>query len=204
MDFYGVKITKLPFLEDDASATSSQLTEAQLLDYVRKHLIDESKFIDLTASKFTPYREPRDRTSWLSNDPVSTVLNIEIFENSGAVVCAESTEQHWRFMTVDTGLFTLPMSHPVSGTREFGIQDGVFYTRGADRPEGILEDFFEDKTFAGADRLWRSLQEKLTTWIEEHDGEAKVVPPEVRHVKWDDALLRSKSVLGADGGSIDL
>jgi len=78
------------------------------------------------------------------------------------------------------------MSHPVSGTREWGIKPDatnggyVFYTTGVDRITDKLTEIIDDliswsgfqSGFEDGDDLWRSLQDNMIAFINSHGGQA--------------------------------
>ncbi|WP_332022080.1 hypothetical protein [Kaistella sp.] len=81
--------------------------------------------------------------------------------------------------------------HPVAGNRKFSMytnpNDGSYtiYTRGVDRTSRnnddntpIINAIMESTAFVGADRLWSSMQEKLETYINSHEGSSSKVQPE--------------------------
>jgi len=179
VDFYAVRIKKMP------SQGGNLMSQEQLLNHIRTNF---NNFIDTSNSSFSPL-EPMDGPKWLSNDPIGAVLKIDIFgPDNAAVVASEYSTNHWRFCTVETP-FSQTGSHPVSGTREWGIRpsggDYMFYTRGADRATKILETIFgELATFPGADRLWRSLQTKVADFINQNQGEADILSPYSQRHSW--------------------
>lgn len=179
VDFYAVRIKKMP------SQGGNLMSQEQLLNHIRTNF---NNFIDTSNSSFSPL-EPMDGSKWLSNDPIGAVLKIDIFgPDNAAVVASEYSTNHWRFCTVETP-FSQTGSHPVSGTREWGIRpsggDYMFYTRGADRATKILETIFgELATFPGADRLWRSLQTKVADFINQNQGEADILSPYSQRHSW--------------------
>jgi hypothetical protein len=178
-DSYLVRIGKLPTLG------GAMMTAEALLEHIRLHFND---FIDTGISSFSPL-EPMDDPVWNSSSPVGAVIEIDIEGlDNAAVVVAEHDARHWRFSTVRTP-FAQTGSHPVSGTREWGVHSGayglIFYTRGADRPTELLETIFSDiATFPGADRLWRSLQEKVSSFINAHGGQSEIVRPYSTRNPW--------------------
>jgi len=104
--------------------------------------------------------------------------------DDGSVICTESNLNYWRFKTIRA-----PWSgtHPVSGTREFGIKqnnDGSYdlNTRGVDRfksnfIENISTAMFFGNAFDGADSLWELMQQNMAQYINENGGSAdKRVP----------------------------
>jgi hypothetical protein len=178
-DFYAVKIPKLP------SKGGVLMTAESLLEDIRLRF---NEFVDTSYSEFTPL-DPVDAPIWLSASPLGAVIKIDIKgPDNAAVVVAEMDARHWRFCTVETPLLKTG-SHPVSGTREFGMRSGpeglFFYTKGADRPTEILETIFSDvATFPGADKLWRSLQDKVATFVNANGGQAQIVTPYSKRNPW--------------------
>jgi hypothetical protein len=179
VDFYAVRIKRMP------SQGGNLMSQEQLLNHIRTNFND---FIDTSNSSFSPL-ESMDGPKWLSNDPIGAVLMIDILgPDNAAVVASEYSPNHWRFCTVETP-FSQTGSHPVSGTREWGIRPSgagyLFYTRGADRATKILETLFgEIATFPGADALWRSLQKKVTDFINQNQGEAEILSPYSKRHSW--------------------
>ena len=179
VDFYAVRIRKMP------SQGGNLMNQEQLLTHIRTNFND---FVDSGNSSFSPL-EPIDEPKWLSSDPIGAVLKIDIFgPDNAAVVASEYSTNHWRFSTVETP-FAQTSSHPVSGTREWGIRPSggnyMFYTRGADRATKILETIFgELATFPEADQLWRSLQTKVADFINRNQGEADILSPYSQRHSW--------------------
>lgn len=202
VDLYQVQITKMPTLPGGTGPATAE----DFLFYVRTH-IDE--FVDTNVSNFYPLDSSLDKATWESKSPVGAVIRIDIpviqvssmtVGDNAAVVCSESDATHWRFTTVETP-FWQTGSHPVTGTREFGVkalpsnatptsQPGgagatggwIFYTRGADRTTGAGETFLQDVSFAGGKKLWLSLRAGMKKWIKDHRGEAEEVIPEHQKV----------------------
>lgn len=208
VDLYQVEITKMPTLPGNTASATAE----EFLFYVRTH-IDE--FIDTKLSNFYPLDNSLDKATWESKSPVGAVIRIDIplmrtlgldtpfgrfISDNAAVVCSESDATHWRFTTVSTP-YRQTGSHPVTGTREFGLkalpknatptgQPGgagaaggwVFYTRGADRTTGAGESILQDVSFEGGKQLWLSLRAGMKKWIKDHDGEADEVIPEYQKV----------------------
>lgn len=159
LDKYEVNCSRLP----------NGYSAAQVVELLRKTI---NNFLDTDNTEFLPY-DATDATLIASANPVPAVWKLDIVgPDNAAVVIAQSTSNYFRVCTVetpDTG------SHPVSGTREWGYSgnDGayVFYTRAADRATyGVMETV----VWAGADHLWRSMQTKLTDWINANGGAATI------------------------------
>jgi hypothetical protein len=160
--------------EVNIAAVPAGWTDESLLEHVRINLND---FLDTDNTEFIPYAVGDDDVKWRSAAPVGTVFKIDIVGPDNAAVVASLVEsKRWRFSTIHT-----PWSgdHPVSGHREFGVRtaaDGtvVVYTRGADR---ATDGLGEGIAFFGADRLWRSFQEKLVGWVNANGGSASAPEP---------------------------
>ena len=77
--------------------------------------------------------------------------------------------------------------HPVAGNRVFSFHwDGTnmtVYTRGVDRLANIWDEdtetinfLMESAAFKGADNLWHGMQFKLENYVNNHGGNATVLP----------------------------
>jgi len=116
--------------------------------------------------------------------------------DDGSVVVTEATRRHWIFSTLWT---PDDYAHPVSGNRQFGAailpaeyplpdiyssnldlrenQGNVpyFFTRGADRCTGAADWTVSGVVvFPSADRLWRSLQDRVCAWVNRNGGHARI------------------------------
>jgi hypothetical protein len=177
LDYFPVFIRKLP------STNERQLTPSQLLTTIRMGMAGEDpQFINKKKSTFVPYAA-RDAVLWNSANPLGAVLYINIpGPDDAAVVLSAIDQQRWIFTTIRADEprpgTKPPGQHPVTGNREFGIRpqgDGyVFYTRGADISSGFLESQVTGFTYGKGDELWRSLQERVATWIRSNGGDATV------------------------------
>lgn len=173
MDFFPVTITQMP-----KKSNGELYTQKELFDYVRTHIND---FFD--SLQFTPIVDTNyginDSILWQSNNPLSSILSINIVGNEGSVVCSNFNIQtgEWYFSTI-----TAPWdgSHPVSGNRAFGYYTDVngnmvIYTRGIDRltdgtymygPNGILAEAAQQAVaFSQADSKWSNFQTKIKNFI---------------------------------------
>jgi hypothetical protein len=170
LDYYPVRVTTLP------SFSGVSVTASQLLNIIRKTL--NSK-VDNNRAQFSAYDATVDEPLWQSDTPLGAVVHIHIpafgpvFDDGSVVVTAHDANR-WVFSTLWT---PRDHGHPVSGNREFGFvanTDGsyTFYTRGADRTTGILDNLARDQVFAGADALWTSLQDGITSYINQNGGTA--------------------------------
>ena len=166
-------------IDDMPQIDGAKATPHRLVEHIRTHL---DRFVDSSNTLFEPWDES-DATRWVGDSPEKTVFRLTIHLATlpveyAAIVCSEHDPLHWRFSTLET---TWPVGqHPVSGTREFGIEeveDGfVFYTRAADRAT-FLPPPMDWAVFDGADRLWRSLQSLVADYVNTNGGTASVVAP---------------------------
>ena len=178
LDYFPVKIDAWPTVD------GTKLEGEAFLTHVRRNF---NNLIDPSMSSFWPLEANPDGTIWNSGNPLGAVLGITIFPDNGAVVCGEIDGRHWRFVTVRTP-FRQTGSHPVSGTREFGLrrtaEGGIFYTRGVDRTTELPESLLSGIAFDAGAKLWRSLQAKVTEFINTHGGRASPLPVIKKTVEW--------------------
>jgi hypothetical protein len=198
-DAYGdINIDKYPVA---VSSLPTGMSAESLLEHVRTHIND---FVDPSYSRFEPYddRYPPavfgDKARWLSSSPESAVISIHMrafkvpymsyyFDpDDGSVVCAEKRPNYWIFSTLYT---TKDKGHPVSGNRQFGFLPdpaggNIFFTRGADRQTGFLDQLPITPVFTMADLLWKSFQEKLSSYVNSNGGSATTSAPISERVYW--------------------
>jgi hypothetical protein len=191
LDYFSVNITSLP----KNSNTNNPYTADEFFDYVRRNFND---FVN--DSTFEPYCKipsmcQTETDLWNSNNPLGSIIYIDIPADDGVVVCTEYTDKYWLFMTMNapyTG------NHPVSGTRQFGYEINSngsfnFFVRGVDR---FYSNFIEnvaygldgfDNAFEGADELWESFQEKLNSFVNNpiNEGASTIVTPSKNRPDWD-------------------
>lgn len=175
MDYYSVKITKLPIVN------KQQWVPNQLFEYVRKNL---GSFLDGNISSFYAY-DNDEKLTWYSTNPITAVMKFHVilpktygkgFDDAAVMCTSFVPNQYWIFSPVET---SDDHKHPVSGNRQFGLRKVgnayEFYIRGADRLTQYLDEAVgETEAFAGADKLWSGFQKKLIAFIEQHEGEAEV------------------------------
>lgn len=125
-------------------------------------------FFDHEASTVGGYT-PADSTKWAvpGKAPLGVLILFKIpvlgqIGEQAAVVIITSEDPRWIFTPVKIGV-VCPGEHPVSGNREFGWKPTgsafEFYTRAVDRSTGICFGVGgEDRTYSGADKLWKSWQ----------------------------------------------
>ncbi len=173
LDYYPVHVANLPTI-DGQSATAESL-----LKYIRLNI---NSFVDTKIAEFSPY-DNEEAKKWRTDAPTGTVIHIDmktaggrLNPDDGSVVVSETAPDHWTFSTIWTGL---DRGHPVSGNRQFGfLRDAkggyIFYTRGADRPTGLLDKAMSSILFSAAHNLWLSCQKKIADYVSNHGGSAAV------------------------------
>jgi hypothetical protein len=189
LDYFAINITTLP----NNPTTGQQFTANKFLDYFRNNINDFSE----PLTTFEPYCEisaicQQETDLWNSNNPLGAVVKLDIslyngpggniLSNDGVVVCAEYQTDYWRFMTMEA---PYDSSHPVTGTRQFGIEqnsDGSYniYVRGVDRFSSYIQkaaiSLFTDP-FVFADGLWEHFQEKTNNFINSNGGTSTINTP---------------------------
>ncbi len=190
IDLYPVRIDRFPTLG------GTLMTPAALLKHIRLNI---NSLLDTSISRFRPYIAP-DYMRWATDDPVGTVVFIEIPGDNAAVVCSSATPTGWTFTTVDT-----PASgtHPVSGHRTFFIahRDGVyrFIVKGLDMSSsgiaGLGLPIAGEYGYRQADKLWQSLQKGVTNFINANGGAARVETRYSQRVEWRFVYRRYKDAL---------
>lgn len=108
------------------------------------------------------------------------------------VVATKTNSQFWVF---STAFSIIDQEHAVSGNRQFGITSNsngnfTFYTRGADRPTGIIDALAASAIFSGADKLWRTVMNNVATEINRLGGSATVNTPFSTRVSWSDDVQK--------------
>lgn len=190
LDYYPVRVSALP---------SGTRSGKELLEKVRRML---NAFIDHKPDGcvFNPYEQLVDKPAWeppffqlgfpgavLSIDIWTSIPAGSINAEDGSVVLSEWAEDHWVFSTMWT---PNDLTHPVSGNRQFGffpIADGefIFYTRGADRLTTWIDEMLGELAFSGAHKLWSSFQRRLTSFIQDNGGKAKIEVPVSNRYDWE-------------------
>ncbi|WP_179343270.1 hypothetical protein [Winogradskyella ursingii] len=195
LDYFSVNITTLPNNPD----TNSQFTADGLLDYIRRNF---NNFVEDTT--FDPYCEipsmcQTETDLWNSNNPLGSIIYIDIPIDEGVVVCTEYTNSYWYFMTMNA---PYAGNHPVSGTRQFGYElnlDGSFsfFVRGVDRFDSntvengsyLIDWIFGDEeisnAFDGSDELWESFQSKINQFVDINDGDSTIIEATKNRPDWD-------------------
>ena len=205
MDYFPVSISQLP--KDPATGTT--FTPANFFNHVRKNL---NSFFEGNSTTFGPYNAT-EAALWNSNNYLGAIMRFDIapvqiggltfVQQDGSVICSYQNGNIWRFTTIES---PQDWSHPVSGTREFGLTanaDGTytFYTRGVDRVAESTDDFMGSlplmtTAYDGGDALWTQFQNNLTAFVNkpENGGAAQKVAPRISRPDWEKvkAVLRGE------------
>ena len=205
LDYFSTTITQMPI----NPATNQPWSPDALFQHIRKNIND---FVNTNLSEFNPIAG--DESLWLSYNPLTTVISIDIFPDDGSVICAQYESCCWIFSTVKAPGFQVTGDgndgiHPVSGNRQFGYTlhpDGSMeiYTRGADRyfspqappfsnvggTDRLLGYLLEKVAFAGADNLWESFQQGIKDFVDDpiHGGSSVINTPVKKRPKVKDEL----------------
>lgn len=174
VDEYIVRIDALP----------QGKNKAQFFWHVRKNLND---FFDQNVSTFGGYNSDDDG-DWGSQSEalLGTIMNFEIktlgpLYDDGAVVVSKTSSFSWIFSPIDDGNAGSSGTHPVAGNREFGLREVgghlEFYTRAFDRVYPLHVSLNESAAFEGADKLWKSFQNKLEKYVVANGGKATIILP---------------------------
>jgi len=201
LDYYAVCIDKMPrSLPGDSAGTSRIVTPEELCQYVRHNMVTPSTVVNEEHASFRPYG-PSDGTAWkgTSTDALGALISIDmqlaplpVPVEDGTVMVTHSDDTSWTFSTVHS---PNDGSHPVSGNRRFGVllaDDGntYVYTLGADRVtnQAIGQTPGAQLVWLGADKLWRSFQERISELVNTHGGSAKVLAPNSRRYDWSSVM----------------
>jgi hypothetical protein len=193
-DFYRLRIDKYP------SLNGVQFDAKSLVKYIRLNI---NRLIDTSYSDFNPYDSSVDKPVWNSDNPLGTVLKLDIKgPDNAAVVVSLSKPNGWRFSTIhtpDTG------THPVSGHREFFIgkdpvtKGSYFIIKGLDMAStgiaGLGLPVAGEWGFGQADALWKSMREKIINFINSNGGSARTDMTYSERVEWRYVYFRYKNLL---------
>ena len=189
LDYFSVKIDTLP----NNPTTNQQFTPDEFIDHIRRNINDFTE-----GSTFGPYCNfssmcPTETALWNSDNPLGSIIYIDISGDDGVVALTEYTNSYWYFMTMNA---PYAGNHPVSGTRQFGYEtnsDGSynFFVRGVDRiASNAIENaayiFTLGDPFGAADDLWSSFQTKTNEFVNANNGSSIILPPVKSRPDWDD------------------
>ncbi len=205
LDYYTVLITRLPY---SPTRLGEHMLPDELLQWIRVRMTGggEQALIDPDWAVLSWWAD-EDLATWVPGH-LGTVMNFLIrfpyltgaapyVKEDALVVLSEFTGSSWIFSTLN-GPWPGANFHPVSGNRQFGILDNhdgtyTFYTRGADRITTGIELLINapfDWIFDGGDVLWRSLQARVTAYVNSIGGEATVGPRESKRHDWEEVKRR--------------
>ena len=128
--------------------------------------------------------ENQDDINWVAGNPIGVVMTFHNVLDDATVICTEHSfiNMFWRFVTVESDE---DHGHPVSGFREFGMEETnngtyIYYVRAADRltshVDGFVADLINDKDdffFAAADETWTTMMKDVKQFIEDKGGEVE-------------------------------
>jgi hypothetical protein len=196
LDYFSITIDQIPI----NPMTGLSWTPEELFSHIRKNIND---FVDVNLSEFLPFSS-FDQELWLSNNPVRSIISIDIQgPDNGSVICGQSENCCWIFSTIKAPMLPgFDGFHPVSGNRQFGyklLSNGSLeiYTKGVDRflfptlPGGdpfavridkLVGYLAEGVAFNGADNLWFSFMEGIKIFVEQpnYQGNANINSP-IKH-----------------------
>ncbi|KAL8925785.1 MAG: hypothetical protein Q9208_003282 [Pyrenodesmia sp. 3 TL-2023] len=184
LDKSSVEILKLPTVNGEASHRRRTV----------EHYLNS--YVDNSLANFRPYT-PTDGTLWASENPLRTVFKIDVFPNNAAVVCSEANATRWRFSTIHT---EDTWDHPISGTREFGLQKSttgnpVICTRGVDRPTSLHVAAGAFFAYSQQAKLWQSFLTKVADFVNKNGGQAHVVPHVQKFLLWNELIGTSTPLI---------
>jgi hypothetical protein len=182
LDCYSVEIVRPPLAPDGHPMSPAEMLDAVRADF--NGMLERGGVVGTFNSGF------EQNIPLVPDTPLDgPYIHIGISAaDDGTVALTENTTQHFRLSTVFT---SRDFEHPVTGSREFGFETGPvehsrIYTRGADRPTGLIDDLLDHVIFAGGDHIWRGWQGGFAAWVHQHGGEAIVLSPTIHRVAWSD------------------
>lgn len=212
LDRHSVTIQNLPDLNGDGFSTSEELFDdirKNFPNYANGQTTVEIAGPDYDVS-WTWNFFGNDINLWESENPVTTILNIDvttayfwnIIDDATVINSSYDSGCCWVFSTIKTPQFTEPYdgSHPVSGNRQFGLinnGDGTyeFYTKAADRGKlvQLLRPFafltfndMEEIFYQITDDTWNNLMDNIVSEVNSHGGTAVKNSQIKKRPKWED------------------
>jgi hypothetical protein len=170
-DYFPVKINSLPIIN------GIQWTAADVMDYFRRNI---NKFTDNSIATFHPYVDVvMDETMiWNSTNYLGAVLHLDMAVDGSVIISDVNSGTNGAYSFTATTIKSYQdQLHPVSGNRKFGIMPQgtgwTFYTTAVDRVTrkvnekiaDILSDLGVCTGFCEADNLWRAMQNKMVSFI---------------------------------------
>jgi hypothetical protein len=182
LDYFGLEICGLP-----KKANGQEMTKEELIDLIRKNI---SSYSGVNFSpKLDGYFD--DEALYGSNNPLGSMVHIEIPGDNGSVVLSSYDSNGWIFTTVALPK-TSDGTHPVSGNRQFSMyvdSNGKlqFFIKGADR---VTDPFVGNSYFLfwyginQADLLWQRTINNVANLIKSLGGCANNKPPIKLRPNW--------------------
>lgn len=163
------------------------------------HRLNINDFTDFPqfGTVFEPI--PGDINLWNSTNPLGSIIEIDIPVDDGAVVCSDYNSCCWIFSTVkDPVLFNNLGSHPINGSRQFGIAENggnkYFYNKGCERANNIISKIFG---YFPQDALWSGMLDNFKGWINDaaQGGQAGIMGVTTQRPSWNSVqqILMSSS-----------
>lgn len=187
LDYYSTTITKLP----------NNMNASQLQEHIRKNF---SSFINDDHMIFNGLDKEESKI-WSSNSPISAVMSFKqdiffnLYTEGASVLSSKVSPNFWTFST----LFTMLRegSHPVSGTRQFGLAESnisgattyTFFTRGADRTTAVADAAFSSMMWTGADKVWNRLVTNVANFVNANGGQALINDKISKRISWKNDYL---------------
>ncbi|MDH7448406.1 hypothetical protein [Aquimarina sp. 2201CG14-23] len=173
LDLFSIKIEKLP--------TRYDKKYKEFFKYIRLNLTQ----FTISWSKFRPLKEPEDKVLWESENPIGSIIHIDLKgPDDAAVVTSYYNESSWVFSTISGGSET--GKHPVTGNRMFAYnlhgENMIFYTRGADRTTNLLT--FDKAVFAAGAANWINMMSNLVNFINSNGGKAEIKKEYHKQYDW--------------------
>ncbi len=179
-DYFPIKITVLPTIN------GVQLTPQQVFEHFRNNI---NTLINTNIAQFEAYNAfgINDAIVWNAPNPFTALVHIDMVDDGTVIISDYQLSTNSSRMKASTLVSPLDMTHPVSGTREWGIQPDpnggwFFYTTAVDRlttkvsqiVDNLITIFSGSSALTQGDDLWKSLQEKMMLWINANGGQAQL------------------------------
>ena len=168
IDYFGTTFDQFPEIN------GTPMTPDQFFEYVHSNFFN---FDDGCNSSFDFLDTNIDGSLWNSNNPLGSIININIFgPDNGSVIVSQFDDAGcycWTFTTITESQEN--GEHPVSGNRQFGItqnSDGswTFFTRGVDRAIDNNLGISSGVGFRMADSLWNCIINNMRNFINSNGG----------------------------------
>ncbi len=147
--------------------------------------------------EFIPF-STQDGLDFVSSGPIASILLIEadasgvlptIATDDGAIIVSDFTNNDWTISTITTANNG---TQPFSGNRQWGwiineYGNFEFYTRAVDAANiskllnvlslgGATTECQQDTYYDIAEATWQNMQDEIAEWVNNHGGQATVIP----------------------------